>query len=407
MIFSRKCIRPGGSATESDFQSKLLMIVFVQPFGLNSSGGGPRILRALLQDAPEAALSVCCGIWTPPPTSISEEVFIPSRPNFGRIETTRFARYLNCTLPAFQQGFMQKLQQVCVQHQAAAIHAIPQGMEFWYAYQVAQKLGIGYYLNVHDDLAYNLEGQPHLTQAFEALRQAWQGATGRLVISEEMGQEYCRRYGRRDYAVVTDGLSALPAQPKFRDPSRLRVYFGGALHLSYQPNVESLMQALALLKQQQPELAVSLVCRGSSIASQRGIPVDNRPWASEAEVAQDLEDVDLLYLPLPFAKRYEAFSRFSLSTKMVTYLGSGLPILYHGPAAAAAGKLLSRHEAAVCVTTLEPTPFTQALAEAADTDAVVRNALRLGQQQFMLEDQRRTFWNMVGQRTASTLCEQV
>ena len=25
------------------------------------------------------------------------------------------------------------------------------------------------------------------------------------------------------------------------------------------------------------------------------------------------------------------FVRFSLSTKLVTYLGSGLPIIYHGP----------------------------------------------------------------------------
>ena len=384
------------------------MIVFVQPFGLNSSGGGPRILRALLQDAPEPVLSVCGGVWPPPPTSVSEELFIPSRPNFGRIETTRFARYLNCVLPVFQQGFREKLQQACRQNQARAIHAIPQGMEFWHAYQVAQKLGLAYYLNVHDDLTYGLEGQPHLTQALEALGQAWLGAAGRLVISEEMGQEYCRRYGRREYAVVTDGLCALPAQPRPRASSRLRVYFGGALHLSYQPNVERLMQALARLKQQQPERAISLVCRGSSIPSRLGIAVDNRPWASEAEVVQDLEDVDLLYLPLPFAKRYEAFYRFSLSTKMVTYLGSGLPILYHGPADAAAGRLLSRHEAAVSVTTLEPAAFAQALAAAADTDAVVKNALRLGRQQFMLEDQRRTFWNMVGREPVDikTVCAQ-
>ncbi len=39
------------------------------------------------------------------------------------------------------------------------------------------------------------------------------------------------------------------------------------------------------------------------------------------------------------------FARYSLSTKMVTYAGSGVPILYHGPADSAAYELLNKNNA--------------------------------------------------------------
>lgn len=378
------------------------MIIFVQPFGLNSAGGGARILRALLTDAPQTFLSICGGITKPQPTTIGEEIHIPTRPTFGRVESTRYRRFLAYLLPIFKKKFMSRLEQVCVQRQATAMHSIPHGIEFWYAYQVAQKLGIPYYLNVHDDLSYNLAGDPNLNQALAGLSQVWAGSAGRFVISEEMGQEYCRRYGQQDYTIVTDGLTELAPRPKPQQLNRLRVYFAGALHLTYQANVDSLIQSLALLKQQQPDISVSLVSRGSFISSQQGILVENRPWASEAEVAEDLEDVDLLYLPLPFAERYEAFYRFSLSTKMVTYLGSGLPILYHGPANAAAGRLLSIHQSAISLHTLDPSAIAKILSRATDTKTIIENALLLGKQQFMLEDQRQAFWEVIRQKSAST-----
>ena len=58
-----------------------------------------------------------------------------------------------------------------------------------------------------------------------------------------------------------------------------------------------------------------------------GVPgVRVLPFGSEADVEADMSQATLLYMPLPFAAEDECFVRFSLSTKMISYLGSGRPI---------------------------------------------------------------------------------
>jgi len=108
-----------------------------------------------------------------------------------------------------------------------------------------------------------------------------------------------------------------------------------------------------------------------------------------------MESADLLYMPIPFGEAYEKFARYSLSTKMVTYAGSGVPILYHGPAASAAYDLLSRNNAAFLLPTLEPEEIAETLSGLTQPRRaeVVANALALAKREFMLADQRRKFWD--------------
>jgi hypothetical protein len=113
-------------------------------------------------------------------------------------------------------------------------------------------------------------------------------------------------------------------------------------------------------------------------------------------VARDFDQVDVLYLPLPFGEQYAPFTRYSLSTKLVTYLGSGLPILYHGPADAAAAQLLARYGAAVQVHTLDAIHLSQAIEQALEErERLVEGALRLAYERFRLSDQRERFWQLL------------
>jgi hypothetical protein len=113
-----------------------------------------------------------------------------------------------------------------------------------------------------------------------------------------------------------------------------------------------------------------------------------------------MADADLLYLPLPFEAAEAALVRLSLSTKMVTYLGSGIPIFYHGPAESAAGDLLHRHNAAFLCTCLDPASIAEQLTAAAvniEQGALrVVNASELAVRQFMIGDQRARFWSAMG-----------
>jgi hypothetical protein len=106
-----------------------------------------------------------------------------------------------------------------------------------------------------------------------------------------------------------------------------------------------------------------------------------------------MELADVLYLPLPFCERHRDFVRLSLSTKLVSYLASGLPIVYHGPAEAAAARLLATYDAGVLVTSLDPRNVAQALVDARErADALGRNALALARTRFDPDAVRRRFW---------------
>jgi hypothetical protein len=88
---------------------------------------------------------------------------------------------------------------------------------------------------------------------------------------------------------------------------------------------------------------------------------------------------------------------------MVTYLGSGVPILFHGPEESAAGRLLDAHGAAAALHSLDAAIMARDLRASADNlEETVQGALRLARAQFLLADQRQRFWEMVGTQAAAT-----
>jgi hypothetical protein len=382
------------------------MFVFIQPFGLSSPAGGPRILRSLLKETSYPFLSICTSPMSPPETIIGKEIHLPLRPNFYRLERSRLAKYLGLSLPLYSSSFKARLEKTLLQYGATAVHSIPHGLDFAYAFEVAKKLGIPYYLNVHDELDYNLKGHVELVESQNQLAHIWREATGRMVISEAMGEEYSRRYGGKSYTIVTDGLETLSSFEKRASSQSLRVYFMGSVHLSYKETFINFSRALDQFAKINPALKVSFVVRGELPFSlpKLQISIEKLPWGTEAEVQQDLDKVDFLYLPLPFNEEYQSFSRYSLSTKMVTYLGSGLPIIYHGPENAAACQILKKHNAAILLTSIDPNIISKSLISIKNmSPKLVENSLHLAKEQFLLSDVRDRFWNVISSHSESDI----
>src|SRR4029077_3544765 len=114
----------------------------------------------------------------PPGTSLGQEVHVPLRPDFGRIERTRFARLADALAPLFARRFARRLEQACRECGAEAIHSIAHGgMDFYSAFLVAKKLGIPFFLQVHDDFIFSARGIRR-DAVHAALRDAWQNAAG-------------------------------------------------------------------------------------------------------------------------------------------------------------------------------------------------------------------------------------
>jgi Glycosyl transferase 4-like domain len=369
-------------------------ILFVQPFGVGGPGGGPRILRTLIQAVPHDVLSVCTSPEAPPRTDVVDERHFSSRPRLGRLEHTRLAPSLTALAVPCQRRLARNLRETAVEWRAEAVHSVAHSLDFWPAFRVAQELRLPYLLCVHDDLRYALRGSPVRRLALRRLGAAWRGADARFVITDQLGAEYCERYGERGFSVVTDGLESIAERPPDPSDSTLHVYFMGAYHATYRENFDALLAALARLRAAQPAREVSLTWRGGGLpfGHESDVPMEVRGFGPEDVPQREAGSADLLYLPLPFGRAHRDFVRFSLSTKLVTYLGTGRPILYHGPKDAAAARLLTEHDAAIVVDSPRPEDLVAALDRGLpQARSMGANALTLARREFSLSHVRDGF----------------
>jgi hypothetical protein len=373
------------------------MLTLVQPFGLGSWGGGARILSSLVAGSADSCVSICTSPNKPPmPPAHANvvEMHLPCRPSLGRLERTRLHSMLAIVDAASAPLFTNRLVAAFRRHKASTIHLLPHAPDFWPAYTAARKLRLRVIISAHDDIRCNPCFTPLLSLLEIQLGRVWRGADAAMTISEELGQEYNKRFGAREYTVVTDGVERIADAPRQSTDNSFRVYFGGAQHLSYGPNFEQLAAALGIVKAGNADLNVTLTMRGSDTQLRPpGVHVRALPWADHTCFVRDLDDADLLYLPLPFGPKYNSLSRFSLSTKMVTYLASGVPILFHGPANSAAGRLLAVHGAAICVNSLSTNALVDGVKALPKLGvATAKAALRLAADQFRIDGQRQQFW---------------
>ena len=360
---------------------------------MNAEGGSARIFRSLLKNRP--ARVVVHGRHKPPESHFNE-VFVPDRPGFGRLENTRFWGLLQVAHAMRWPVSKRQIHALLDNWNPALVHSHIHGTGFAHALSWCLRRGVPHVASFHDDIRHLAMGDPFFSWWEYLTSLAWRKSSRRYVISTEMGKVYEQRYGAASWEVLTDGLDAFAEVPRPHPENRLHVYFAGCVNVPYEPNFLALQQALKIIKNCHPDWSVRFILRGGREIS-GGDPsapgFELRPFASQAELLQDFDDVDVLYLPLSIDPRYRNFARFSLSTKLVTYLGSGLPIFYHGPHEAAARRLLGGANAAICCNTLNPKEIADCLMRMPrERFGMVQNALALGKRDFRVEEMRHRFF---------------
>lgn len=353
-------------------------------------------MRALFGAHRDEVLNVCSSPFPPPTAAGFAEVHLPSRPHLGRLEATRANRLLTGLDIALGDRFAAALMDLCEEVGASAIHGIAHTLDFSHAYRVARSLRTPFLLSVHDDLRYAFRDRLGRGRAEREVGPVWREADRRFVVSEPLGEEYARRYGQRPYEVVTDGLSNV-VERAWVSSDRVGIYFAGLFHLAYHPNLQALTAAVSLWRRRGCDVSMTFRCGAIDVPGLAAdVPISALPFAGEDAVARDLDNASLLYLPLPFEREHTDFVRFSLSTKLITYLGSGIPILYHGPPESATGRLLMEYEAAIVAPTLDASTLCEAaISGLADAERLVTNAGRLAFDRFGLDRQRAIFWEAI------------
>jgi Glycosyl transferases group 1 len=384
--------------------------MLVQPFGLASPGGGARILRSLCAAPPTRTISVAVSLSPPPDSGLVEELHIRRRPYLRRLRGTRLGPAIGQLDDPGHARVEKHLTAVAEREHVRAVHALADDqISFALAHRVARRVGARFTLSVHDAPWYKRQ---HLQlgnqRFFAALARAWRDADARMVISQEMGTAFVERYGHRPFNIVTDGLDRVSEAPLGAVPNEFVVYFTGSIHLAHHENFLILIEALGRLRSDRRWLP-RLVLRGSDIPSRASSEfVEFRPWAPDAEVAREAESAHLLYLPLPFGNEHKEFTSLSLPTKLITYLGSGRPIVYHGPQNAAAARLLRESEGGLLVEHRDPLSLARLLDQWLASDAPAasaRRALDLARSDFLADRQREVFWSaLVGRSIQEVSC---
>lgn len=234
-----------------------------------------------------------------------------------------------------------------------------------------------------------------LCSSFEDTHQLWNCSDRRLVISSELGEEYQRIFGKKDFEIITDGVSSEEiSEPKKKAKEQISIYFSGLMHIEYYPLLQVLADSLDDLIGM--DYSFKLILRGTqelNFLKARKFEIEYRSdFISDYQIKEELDRADILYLPIKFSM--PNFYLYSLSTKMISYLGAAGSILYHGPSDSAACKFLKKNNAAFCCVSLLKNDMIDQLKEIASTDGMkCLNAKKIAKSNFDLHYIQNSFWN--------------
>lgn len=221
-----------------------------------------------------------------------------------------------------------------------AVLGIGPGISVWTSHLLAARLGVPLHLWIHDDpevyATYRGESGSLVTRVRRCFMRAYQGAVARYTISEPMRRHY-RRLTGCDAIVMPPSLGSLPVLEPARTASgRLRIGVAGSM--AGDEVWQTFLLALERLfgsapAERQPEIIA--FCDPDGVPVPPGIQrrgwVSVRGWQSAAAVDRELATMDYLYIPLWFAEERRLHVATSFSTKFVSYLRTGVPILCHVP----------------------------------------------------------------------------
>jgi len=366
-----------------------MKLLSYQSFSLYANGGGNRILRRLYQghEADVVSLAIEQGYYKPATGAIREKIIpaIPLRRSWMKWRSRDVATWMR--EKPFKQYTINRIRREARAIDCDVVHIMSCGPWSTALCNEETLAGRKLWISVHDHFA--------TTQCpFKDASLLWNRADRRLVISPELGNEYQRLFGHLPYELITDGvLENEISAPGETMHEPFMIYFAGLLHIEYIPLFRVLADALDLLTKK--GYSFKLVFRGTQqlpFLKDRLFRTWYLPVSLDNQVLKnDLDAASILYLPIKFTD--PDFYRYSLSTKMVGYLGARGSILYHGPHDSAAARLLRETRSAISCTSLDVDNLVTSILQLInEKNTISSNAKELVRNRFSLEGIQKRFW---------------
>jgi len=333
-------------------------LLIVAPFPPEGGGGGGVILRSLLNNYPAPFLS---WFTLSPDKTCAERSWRNDIRNGGfnwRVPGRRFK-------PVRQIGRLGlDRAEAILAGRAAAKYALRLQPDlcwfivtFWSlpAFRIVRdSIPCGYHLSVHDDplVAVTLEGRKPDPEDERIFSTIIGGARSVDCISERLRQRYLTRY-QKDSLVVTRGFerqaNANPLRSTLEKNLPIRIVLAGWGDCPA-PWPDDFLTAIRLGREEYDLQVVSF-----DPLMGGGLPyVQHPPRLEQTEFDKYLQGLDIGYACDPLTAAGREFAATSFSTKVVTYIGNGLPFVYHGPVDSVIGDLVQNYKCGVVVEAHEP-----------------------------------------------------
>ncbi len=258
-----------------------------------------------------------------------------------------------------------------------AVLGIGPGLSVWTSHLIAERLDVPLHLWIHDDPAAYAEYRWHprfvVNRVRRCFQRAYEAASARYAISEPMRDSYRQQTGR-DALLLPPSLGARPVLGlRPRRGGRLRIGFAGSI--AGEDVWTTFLLALERLfgtsgSDAQPEIVVFSEPDGLPVppAVRNRNWVRIRGWQPPDVVDRELAETDYVYVPLWFEPARRPHVRTSFSTKFVSYLRLGVPILCHMPADAAVAEFVGRHPVGPILDTMDVEELSRRLRAAFEAE---------------------------------------
>lgn len=323
-------------------KKKILILANYLPDG---GWGGGVIVRSLIQHPPS---SVSLN-WTTFDSSLNQSSspysnikILPFTPNYikgqgkfkliRKIDSIQFAHNLNALIHTHHIDLLW----------------IVLGVTYNELYRLSilsERLKIPYHVTVHDDPIVELEASQKKEGSglFQTLLSNAQSID---VVSERMQRTYKQDYNVESI-VITRGIPATFPNNHLRKKESIQILMGGYGNVST-PWPLPLIESIERMQNTRPCFLHLFDPKLKNIESFHVKVYDSLP---EVEFNEILSTIDIGYACDDLREERLPFAQLSLPTKIITYIGAGIPFVYHGPKDSTVGDLLSEYEAGIIVST--------------------------------------------------------
>ncbi len=220
-----------------------------------------------------------------------------------------------------------------------------------------------------------------------------------LSISQEMSDEYKKRYGR-EFTAFHNPIDINFWKSRQRTNYALKndptILYAGRIGTGIQESLESTAKAIEKVNQQLGTSIKFVLQTESRPAWTANYPcVEHRSQVPYADLPGVFSNADILVLPYDFSEESVRFIQFSMPTKAPEYMVSGTPVLVCAPAQTAIVKNAERNKWAKIVTENSTEKLSSAIADLIQNKSVreetARNAIAFSESSFNAEKVRMSF----------------